>query len=66
MMPDLPIQIRQFAAISCKNAAESRWKPRIKGVTELPEDEKAFLREHILDALTKTPRDVRYAYFILI
>eukprot|EP01122_Echinamoeba_exundans_P010769 TRINITY_DN4098_c0_g1_i2.p1 TRINITY_DN4098_c0_g1~~TRINITY_DN4098_c0_g1_i2.p1 ORF type:complete len:1094 (+),score=314.68 TRINITY_DN4098_c0_g1_i2:54-3335(+) len=59
LLPDIPLKIRQMAAINCKQATESRWTVRTKGAVELPEDEKAFIREHILDALTNTHRDVR-------
>jgi hypothetical protein len=59
-MPDIPLKIRQMAAINCKQATDSRWTVRTKDAVEIPEDEKAFIREHILDALTNTHRDVRY------
>lgn len=59
---ELPIGVRQMASILCKNSVETRWGTHLKDVTPLPEDEKAFLREHILDSLTSTPRDVRCVF----
>jgi hypothetical protein len=61
-MPDLPEGIRQAAAILAKNLAEQRWKPTRPDVPPLGDDEKAFVRSCIVEAVVASPKIVRFGF----
>jgi hypothetical protein len=59
-MPDLHEEIRQAAAILAKNLAVERWESKLSTIPTLGEDEKAFVRANILEAIAASSRVVQF------
>eukprot|EP00898_Chlorokybus_atmophyticus_P004844 jgi/Chlat1/5360/Chrsp35S05283 len=67
LAPQLEISIRQVASINLKNLVNREWEPKepegsadnVTPVSKLPAEDRAFIRDHIIEAVVQAPPQIR-------
>uniref|UniRef100_A0A383WBL3 Importin N-terminal domain-containing protein n=1 Tax=Tetradesmus obliquus TaxID=3088 RepID=A0A383WBL3_TETOB len=57
--PSLDLSVRQVASISFKQVAKKYWEPEKEGAPVLNDEDKATIREHLLQAIISAPHIVQ-------